>query len=196
MKILLPLTCLTLASVYVAPANAESNWYVGALYNAQEFSVQDFNAAGVIGGYDFNDYFALEARVSTGTSGYSTFYGTPDLPEDEYSEDIDTQASLLLKASYPIFESFKVYGMAGYTQTRLEINGYGQYNDEDGEITGNYPYRMTYTEDGFSYGAGLSYSITARFNIFIDHQVLPNFEPNADVSRSWKSTTIGVNYQF
>ncbi|MCC5879795.1 MAG: porin family protein [Idiomarina sp.] len=198
MKVFLSLTCLTLASALVAPASAESNWYVGAAYNAQEFSVpgRDFNAAGLIAGYQFHEYFSVEARGLTGTSGYSSFYGTPDEPEGNYSEDIDTQVSVQLKASYPIFESLRIYGLAGFTQTKLEINGYGQYNDEDGNITGNYPYRMTYTDDGFSYGAGLSYGITTRFDVFVDYQVLPNFEPNSNISRSWNSTTIGVNYRF
>lgn len=198
MKVFLSLTCLTLASALVAPASAESNWYVGAAYNSQEFSVpgRDFNAAGLIAGYQFHEYFSVEARGLTGTSGYSSFYGTPDEPEGNYSEDIDTQVSLLFKASYPIFASFNVYGMAGYTQTKLDIKGLTQINDEDGNIIGSSPFQTSYTEEGFSYGVGLSYDITARFNVFIDYQVLPDFEPNSNVSASWNSTTVGLNYRF
>ena len=92
------------------------------------------------------------------------------------------------------FNSFKLYGLAGYTNTKIEINGLGQLNDSEGNITGNYPYKHTESESGFSYGAGLGYQINAQFNVFIDYQVLPDFEPNSNFSKSWESTTIGVNY--
>lgn len=198
MKLFIPAACLTLASVFSASAHAQSDWYVGALYNAQEFSIpgRDFNAPGLIAGYQFHEYFSFEARALTGTSGYSGVYGSPAEPEGDYSEDIDTQISLLFKASYPVFGSFNVYGMAGYTQTKLEFKGLAQINDEDGNIIGNTPFKTSYTEEGFSYGVGLSYDITERFNVFIDYQILPDFEPNSNVSASWNSTTVGVNYRF
>jgi opacity protein-like surface antigen len=198
MKKLLPLAFTILASTYVSTASAENSWYLGGLYNAQDISIhgRDFNAAGVIAGYQHNKFFAVETRLSIGTSGYSSFYGTPEEPWGSYSEDIDTQAAVLIKASYPIFNSFKLYGLAGYTNTKIEINGLGQLNDSEGNITGNYPYKHTESESGFSYGAGLGYQINAQFNVFIDYQVLPDFEPNSNFSKSWESTTIGFNYSF
>ncbi len=71
MKNLLPLAFTILTSTYASSANAENSWYLGALYNAQEISIHgsDFNAAGVIAGYQYNKYFALETRLSTGISG-------------------------------------------------------------------------------------------------------------------------------
>ncbi|WP_057831180.1 outer membrane beta-barrel protein [Colwellia sp. TT2012] len=195
MKKILPLTFTILVSAYASSVCAEDSWYFGALYNAQESS-RDFNTAGVIVGFQYNNYLALETRFSTGTSGYSSFYGTPEDPWGNYSEDIDTQAAILLKASYPIFDSFKLYGLAGYTKTKLETNGLGQTNDSNGNITGNYPFKHTESENGFSYGLGLNYEINAQFSIFIDYQVLPDFEPNSSFSKSWKSTTIGANYSF
>jgi opacity protein-like surface antigen len=197
MKGLRPLTFTLLTSVYVSTVSAENNWYLGALYNAQEISIpdRDFNTAGVIAGYQLNEYFALETRFTTGTSGYSGSYGATK-PEGSYKEEIDTQASLLIKASYPIFHSFKFYGLAGYTNTKLEINGLGQNNDSQGNITGDFPFKHSESHSGFSYGLGLDYQINSKFNVFIDYQVLPDFEPNSTISKSWKSTTIGVNYSF
>jgi hypothetical protein len=197
MKKLLPLTFTLLASTYTSNVNAENSWYLGALYNAQEISMhgRDFNSAGLIAGYQYNDYFALETRFTAGISGYSGSYGGTTA-EGSYKEDIDTQASLLIKASYPIFNSFKVYGLAGYTNTKLEINGLGQYNDSEGNNTGDYPFKHKESEGGLNYGLGLDYQINAEFNVFIDYQVLPDFEPNSSFSKSWKSTTIGVNYFF
>jgi len=198
MKKLLSFTFSILTSTYAFTANADDNWYLGALYNSQDISIngRDFNAAGVIAGYQFNKYFALETRYATGTSGYSSSYGTPEEPWGSYSEDIDTQTSLSIKASYPIFESFKIYGLAGFTKTKLEIKGVGQKNDSDGNIVENYSYKRTDSESGFSYGIGLDYQVNEQVNIFIDYQVLPDFEPSTSYSKSWKSTTIGVNYSF
>ncbi|MGJ8682215.1 porin family protein [Paraglaciecola sp.] len=198
MKKLLPLALTILTSTYASTAYAENSLYLGALYNAQGISIhgRDFNTAGIIAGYQYNKYFVLETRLSSGTSGYSSFYGTPEEPRGSYSEDIDTQASLLIKASYPIFNLFKLYGLAGYTNTKMETNGLGQRNDSEGNIIGNYPYEHTESESGFSYGLGLDYQINAQFNVFIDYQLLPDFEPNSNFSKSWESTTIGVNYSF
>jgi len=188
------LALLTLPSY----ASESDDWYIGALYNSQKISIsgRDFNALGMIAGYQYNKYLALETRVSVGTEGYSSFYGTPDSREGEYKEDIDTQASLFIKASYPILESVNIYGLAGYSNTKLEIRGLGQVNDSNSNIIGNYPFKITETKSGFSYGFGLTYKINEQFNIFIDYQVLPDFEPNSNFSKSWKSTSVGINYFF
>jgi len=198
MKKLLPLTFAILTSTYTSTVNAENSWYLGALYNAQEISIygRDFNAAGIIAGYQYNEYFALETRLSTGTSGYSNSFGIGEETVGSYSEDIDTQASLLVKASYPILNSFKLYGLAGYTNTKIEWNVSGQFIDSEDTILEDYPRNGTISNNGFSYGLGLDYQLNENFNVFIDYQVLPDSERNSDTSRSWKSTTIGVNYAF
>ena len=198
MKRLLPVTFALLAVIYASSLKAEDSWYLGALYNGQEISIdgRDFNAAGVTAGYQYNQYFSVETRLSVGTSGYSSFYGTPAEQKGAYSEDIDNQAALLLKASYPVFDSIKLYGLAGYTKTKLEISGLGQYNDASGNITGDYLYQLKESQSGFSYGFGVGYQINEIFYVFIDHQILPDFEPNANHSRNWKSTTMGLNYSF
>lgn len=198
MKRLLPVAFTLLAVTYASSLSAEDSWYLGALYNAQEISIdgRDFNAAGVSAGYQYNQYFSVETRLSVGTSGYSSVYGTPSAPRGTYSEDIDNQAALLLKASYPVFGAVKLYGLAGYTKTKLEISGLGQYNDAAGNVTEDYLYKLNRSQSGFSYGLGVSYHISEAFYVFIDHQTLPDFEPNANYSRNWKSTTMGLNYSF
>jgi len=198
MKKLLPLTFSILASTFASSVCADNSWYIGALYNSQEISMQgrDFNTAGVVAGYQYNKYFALETRLATGTSGYSSFYGTPESPVSSYKEDIDNQNSILIKASYPIFESFNLYGLIGYTNTKLEVRGLAQTNDQNGNLIGNFPFKLTESESGLSYGLGLNYRLNEHFDIFVDYQVLPDFEPDSSISKSWKSTTVGLNYSF
>jgi hypothetical protein len=196
MKKLLPICIVLIASPL--QASEVDNWYVGALYNSQEISIhdRDFNAAGIIAGYQYNQYFAVETRFNKGTSGYSTSYNTIDSRKNGYKEDIDSQASISLKASYPIFESFSIYGLAGYTETKLKIQGVGQNYDSSGSFIGNYTYKHTQKENGLSYGIGLNYQVNKQLHFFVDHQVLPDFEPSSNYSKNWKSTSVGFNYYF
>lgn len=195
MKKLSFLTLSSLLSIYTSTATAESSWYIGAIYNTQEISIhqRDFDTAGVLAGYQIDKNLALEARYAKGVSGYSSKYLNSNR---KYSEDIDTQASLVFKAFYPIAHSLNIYGLAGYTHTKLEFQGYGQFNDMDGNITGQYPFKANHTDSGFSYGMGLDFQLNSRLNLFVDYQVLPDFEPNSSVSRNWKSTTVGLKYTF
>lgn len=196
MKKLLPLAITILASSYVATANAEDSFYIGALYNAQDLSAnRDFNAAGIVAGYKYNQYFALETRLAKGTSGYAFYYVEPQ-PGGGYEEDIDKQISLSIKASYPIFESFQVYGLVGFTKTKLEIYRYGPVFDSEGNFFEAGPFESTQSESGLSYGIGLDYQINQQFNIFIDYQILPDILQLANYSRRSKSTTIGISYSF
>ncbi|WP_070176115.1 porin family protein [Alteromonas lipolytica] len=193
MRKTLNIASAVLLLTFVSAVNAENVWRIGATYSFQEVDIngRDFDAAGLTAGYLYNQYVGLEVRFLAGTSGYSGFYGMPDAPWGNYSEDINTQASLLLKAQYPIFKAIKLYGLAGYSNTEIEINGLAQQNDAEGNITGNVPYKQTITEGGFTYGVGLDYQISERFDVFVDYQVLPDFR-----SRDWDSITIGVSYSF
>jgi len=198
MKAKLIIASTLAATIYSPISSANDNWYLGALYNVQEISLhkRDFTVAGLIAGYKYNDFFALETRLAKGKSGYTSIYDNPNSPYGSYNEDIDSQLSILIKASYPVFDSVKVYALAGYSKTKLDITGLSQINDANGNITGDYPFKHSEITDGFSYGLGFNYQITEQFNVFMDYQVLPDFEPARYYSNSWQSTTIGVNYAF
>ncbi|GAA0350929.1 hypothetical protein GCM10009092_14150 [Bowmanella denitrificans] len=184
-----------LSSVFVS---AENNWYTGALYSKQDISItgRDFNTAGLLVGYTYNQYLSLEARLAKGTSGYSSFYGTPESPYGRYKEDINVQTSALVKLSYPIIDDIKLYGLIGYSRSELEIKGTGQIIDSEGNITGEFPSKHNISENGLSYGVGISCQVNDSVDLFIDYQVLPDFEPMAAFSRSWKSASLGINYHF
>jgi opacity protein-like surface antigen len=166
---------------------ANDVWYIGALYNKQDVSTfsHDFKSAGLILGYQYNKYLSLETRLSTGTSGYTSLYGPT---KGDYKEDIDTQSSFLIKATYPIFKSFNVYGLAGYSNTAFEVKF--SADDKNADILA---IDQTETASGFSYGIGLNYQINKQFNIFVDYQVLPEI---TFFSKGLRSTSIGVNYCF
>ncbi|MCJ8295637.1 MAG: porin family protein [Colwellia sp.] len=200
MKKTLSLTFATLALTFGFSVHAEdeNNWYLGAQYSAQEVSSQpdgEFKTVGVIGGYQYNKNFSLEARYNTGTSGYSSqFYvGASD---EEYKEDIDTQASLFIKASYPIFNSFGIYVLAGVTKSKYEITTSSSYTDLEGNTTTTYPHMIKHSESGFTYGAGLNYQVTEAVALFIDYQVLPDLIIGSGRADSWENINVGVHYAF
>lgn len=207
MKKILPLAFTILVSTYGNTACAKDSWYLGALYSVQKISsgveVQnlpskiDFEAVGVLAGYKFNQYFSLEARLAKGTSGYSNTFGYLEqiAPETYHNEDLDSQFSLLVKASYPIYESFSLYGIAGYTESRIKITGVGIKNGYFGNLE-NFSYSYTTKDSGFSYGVGLTYQLTEEVNVFVDYQVLPDYELGISLSKDWGSTTLGVSYSF
>jgi opacity protein-like surface antigen len=207
MKKFISLTCIVLASSYVGSACAKDSWYLGALYSVQKISsgvdVQnlpskiDLEAVGLLAGYKFNQYFSLEARLAKGTSGYSdtVVYLEPTAPETYRNEDLDSQFSLLVRASYPIYQSFSLYGIAGYTESRIKITGVYTKIDYFNKFE-SVPYSNTTKDSGVSYGVGLNYQLTEEFNVFVDYQVLPDYELGVNLSRDWESTTLGVSYSF
>ena len=197
MNKILPLVLTTLALPFAFTANAsnEGDWYVGAQYSAQELTSlpdRDFQTAGVVAGYQYNQFFSLETRFNTGTSGYSSYpFSVDGFSDAEYKEKIDTQASLFIKGSYPIFNSFNIYALAGLTKSKYEITTTNSYTDLEGNTTVTYPSLIKFSESGFSYGLGLNYQLTDAFTVFVDYKVLPEL-----MGSSWKSTSLGVSYSF
>jgi len=201
MKKTLSLTMCILASTYVSTASAEetNDWYIGALYNSQTISMygsRDFKSAGAIAGYKINDIFSIETRLHTSTSGYSFDLSSFGSEGMKYKQDIEYQGHILAKASYSITEAFKVYGLAGYTKTKTEITTSLSHTDLSGNTSVTYPYQYSENIDGFSYGMGLDYQINNQFSVFVDYQVLPDFDIYQDSSGSWDSLNLGVNYSF
>lgn len=198
-KLFLTFTTLALTFGFTVHAADQSNWYVGAQFSAQEvtsFPDRDLNTVGVVAGYQYNKFFALETRFNAGTSGYSSSFNGYGSSDDVYKEDIDTQASLFIRATYPIFNSFNIYALAGATKSNYEITTSSIDIDLEGNSTTTYPHIIKHSESGFTYGIGLNYQITEAFTLFIDYQVLPELAISSDSGNSWKSTSLGINFAF
>ncbi len=182
-------------------ANAEDfpNWYIGTHHSEQKITStpdREFNTLGIIAGYQYNQYLALETRFSGGTSGYSHPFNVNKLPNAKYKEEIDTQKAILFKASYPIGHGFNIYALAGITKSKYEITTTNSYTTIEGNTTTTYPYIYKHSESGINYGIGLNYQLSESFNFFIDFQTLPRLKIDSRESSTWKSTSLGVNYTF
>ena len=201
MKKIIPLVLATIASTYISPVSAteDNSWYIGSYYTAQKISQpstgRDFSTAGLILGYQYNNYFSLETRFSKGVSGNTFNYGFRDFPDNNFDTDIDYQTSLIIKASYPIFEKANIYATTGYSKTKIEQD----ILDPDvssGMLVGVNVSNYSFTENGFTYGVGVNYTATKNINLFVDYHILPESKSHLVGSESWDSISIGFNYLF
>jgi opacity protein-like surface antigen len=202
MKKTTSLALTILVFTYISPvlATENSSWYVGGLYTAQKISLsttgRDFNTAGIVAGYQYNNYFALETRFSKGTSGNTFNYDFRDFPDESFDTDIDYQATILIKASYRFTEKFNIYATTGYSKTKIDQEILDPTVDSEGMLIGVNTSKFTFTESGFTYGLGLNYKVTNNVNLFVDYLILPNWEPFSTNSENWDSINIGFNYTF
>lgn len=186
-------------STVIAPVSAKTidNWYVGSLYTEQKISLspvsRDFNTAGIIVGYQYNNYMAVETRFSKGTSGNTFNVSLGGFPAESFDTDINYQTSLLIKVSYPLTDRFGIYATSGYSKTKIDQNG----TFDSGDIlTDVNTAKHSYTESGLIYGLGFDYKVSNSVRFFIDYNILSEFNPNPAISADWKSINIGFNYAF
>ncbi|CAM4133136.1 porin family protein [Pseudoalteromonas byunsanensis] len=193
MKVLLPAALIMLGAAFTQNAVA-SDVYVGALYNHQDIDIPGYgyDAAGIVVGYEFNEYVAFESRFATGISGMDMEYTAPNTKRS-VKEDIDLQTSLLLKLTYPIADGLNVYGLTGYTRSKVTFENKGLVLNEGGNEVVRYHSESNWTRDGLSYGVGLEYQLNDNIDVFIDHQILPDFISG---DQKWQSTAVGFTYRF
>jgi len=113
-------------------------------------------------GYDFMDYLGAEIR---GTYGMA-------------KEDAGTkfkQVGAYLKPNYNITDELNLYGLLGAAKANMD----------DWSSLG-------VTETGFSYGAGIDYSLGDKVSVFTD---VLNYLTEDDSNSQW-GLTVGAAYQF
>ncbi len=157
---------------------SDNYFYVGLGYtylqmdNAGASGDVTGNAITALAGYSFHQYFALEGR-------YTATIGDLDIDSGPDTGDI-TNIALYLKPQY-LVNDFKLYALLGYGQVSFD-NG----------IT-------DYSENGFQWGLGASFSATENVDIFVDYTRLyddDNFDGLISPDISVDAVTVGVNYNF
>ncbi len=100
--------------------------------------------ASIRAGWNYNDYIGLEVRLINAP----------------LEKDFTTTKSygLFIKPQYKITPTINVYGVLGYSKSEIEGAGDKNYN--------------TLFKSGFSYGAGVEYTIFKDWSIWVDYQNL------------------------
>ena len=171
----------------LAPVVDNSAFYIGlgvgqAAINDDQ-TVEEITSTMVMlqAGYQYNDYVALEGRVSF---GFNTDYdpGNTGNTSGEYDNDISSWG-IYVKPMYPVTEAFDIYALLGYGGVQLG-------NLESGDAY----------ESGFQWGLGAQYEVMENVLIFADYVRLYDdvgFESRAQLedvnSDAW---TLGVSYRF
>ncbi len=168
----------------VVPVDAEviplsediSAWYLGIGLTAANFSScgngcayeDETYGAMLRGGYEFNEYFGVEAR------GIRTF-----LDEGPFGGVPLQHMGIYAKPQYPLSEDFNIYGLLGYGYTQNLGNG-GRLNYFD-------------NDHGFSAGLGLEYDLSDKDGDFTSAANYDRtFDGHADQGQGW---SLFVDYQ-
>ncbi|WP_295418305.1 porin family protein [Sulfurovum sp.] len=165
------------APVAVIPVTTPSPWYLGAglvwaklsgcdLVNC---SYEDTTYGAMIrGGYDFNEYFGVEARGIRTFLDKGPFGGTPL-----------QHIGIYAKPQYPVSERVNIYGLAGYGYTENLGNGARlNYFDND---------------SGFAAGIGVEFDLSDRKGDFLEDANYDRvFDGYADQGKGW---SLFLDYQ-
>ncbi|ACA86193.1 porin family protein [Shewanella woodyi] len=169
------------ASSNVAAANDHSGFYVGGSLGQLKVKTEDSDNGlgfGAYGGYNFNDWFGLEANM----------YLSGDLGGNGYDLGAGTFA-FTPKFTYQINDTFAVYGKVGIASMAVVYRP-DRGIDED------------FTGFGWVYGVGVNASITENLNIRLGYDIVKGdldseysfSEQNVDTDIS--NFALGMHYQF
>ena len=158
-------------------------------------------------GYQFSRYFALEGRVGFGLNDESAPLNgivftqnpqdgslTSEPIQSQIDSSLDLQTSLFVKANYPISSRADVFLFGGYGRNKLS------YNEDDVKnlaesITGTDTNstlitEQNYDEGGVTYGTGIDYRLTQRWQVSAEYQYFDTDE--GDIY----ALNLSVNYRF
>lgn len=205
------MSCCLLASINsfaeTNPGVDHTGWYVGGALgaNKSEFEVDDFSFSEdtfghqVYGGYNFNQWFGIEA----------SFFLSGDVSDNESGvrDAYFSSLSIAPKVTIPISPQFSFFAKIGLTQlayTEEYSRRYYDYYDDD--WYDYYDRRQSWTDQVTSYTAGVEWSITNHLKLRAmydyvsgtieedDYDYYDFYLDELDVTL--KTFSIGAHYQF
>ena len=158
-------------------------------------------------GYQFSRYFALEGRVGFGLNDESAPLNgivftqnpqdgslTSEPIQSQIDSSLDLQTSIFVKANYPISSRADVFLFGGYGRNKLSYNE-GDVKTLAESITGTDTNstlitEQNYDEGGVTYGTGIDYRLTQRWQVSAEYQYFDTDE--GDIY----ALNLSVNYRF
>jgi len=138
-------------------------------------------------GYQFNPYIAIEGRYWTAIADADvTASVTGEGSESADLSDDSTAWGIYVKPMYPVTSEFTVYGLLGYGNVEIDLDG-GSMLDES----------------QFQWGLGASYAINDNFSVFVDYVAMYDDSESIDIGDGFldgdievDSWNFGVTYKF
>jgi opacity protein-like surface antigen len=158
-------------------------------------------------GYQFSRYFALEGRIGFGLNDEPTPLNgiiytqnpqdgslTSESIKSEIDSSLDLQTSIFVKANYPITSRADVFLFGGYGRNKFSYNE-GEIRNLAKSITGSDTNstlitEQNYDEGGLTYGTGIDYRLTQRWQVSAEYQYFDTDEGGIYV------LNLSVNYRF
>jgi opacity protein-like surface antigen len=196
--------------VDVPVVDADAGFYVGLAYGLMNGTFDattgvattvpsgaevtaEHQTLGLIAGYKFNSYVAVEGRYNMSLSAGTWEDNAVELAED--TDDKVAAMGIYVKPMYPVTNELDVYALLGYASTTYTA----------GTVVGGNALVAAEQEivaAGFAYGVGIAYDVTDSVAVFVDYVSLyaaDAVEYNAvELTRDVTITSInaGVTYKF
>ncbi|MCL1051388.1 porin family protein [Shewanella abyssi] len=174
------LAVLGLTASNVASAETDRvGAYVGGQIGAFSADVEELSESGqsygLYGGYNFNEWFGLEAVL----------YGTNDILEEDGISVSATSFSVAPKFTWVINDTFSLYGKVGLASAALVFES----GSEELDFTGN----------GVVVGAGINAALTEKLTIRLGYDLTSTtleIDDLGDVDAEYSNVTLGMHYHF
>ncbi|GAA4902091.1 porin family protein [Ferrimonas pelagia] len=163
-----------LLAILCAPASLAKtgHFYAGGHVNYTQFKtingdLQPLAATAQVG-YQFNEYLGTELRAGAGVNS-----------DDEASLEakIKDHYGLYITAGTPLSDWSRLYAITGFSSIKAELHVPNE--------------RLSHSESGLSYGAGVSFSATKQFKVHIEYLQLLD-RTDFDI----RTLNLGVTYHF
>lgn len=205
------MSCCLLASINsfaeTNPGTDHTGWHIGGALGASksELEVDNFSfnedtfGNQVYGGYNFNQWFGIEA----------SFFLSGDVSDNEpgIRDAYFSSLSIAPKVTIPISPQFSFFAKIGLTQLAYTEEYSGRYYDYyDDDWYDYYDRRQSWTDQVTSYTAGVEWSITDHLKLRAmydyvsgtieedDYDYYDFYLDELDVTL--KTFSIGAHYQF
>ena len=171
-----------------------SSFYVGGAYTYLDSTYTDNeygdsldnneNGLTILGGYNFNQYVAVEGRYTWGFGDDFTYKADGHSDTIDGSDGTTTAWGVYVKPQYPVTEDISVYALIGVAG--VSVDAFGD--------------KVIDNETDFSWGLGAKYAVTQNIEVFADYVSLHNgditdvdgYTFDGDVY----TANLGLNYKF
>lgn len=177
-----------------------SSYYAGIAYgavNTEAGASDSFEAVDIAidhdtlmlqAGYKINAYMAVEGRYWTAvrdadaSASYTDFGNSSNNISESGSLNDDSDAwGIYMKPMYPVTSELTAYGLLGYGNVELEIEG------------------ISTDDDGFQWGLGALYNVNDNVAVFIDYVSMYDETDNyygVSADTTVDSWNFGLTYRF
>jgi hypothetical protein len=160
----------------------EQGWFLGVGFGAADYSDPNFSTNSLSylylqGGWRFNRYLAVDARVATNLPGGGCGCGYGYYYNDPFQLRVQSLYGAYLRLAAPLSPHWDLYALAGYASLSLEANAYAGFASS--------------TAESASFGLGASW----KFERFaVDLELLPTLANG----EGWRTDALnlGFHYQF